>query len=243
MPTRGDIESDTDQDEEWCEVRINGTSRRIRFHDYDEIYAIPGLYEQLFYEELRCVSPRTVCSMLGEVVGSNGSAHKLRVLDVGAGNGMVGEQLKELGAESIVGVDIIPEAAEATERDRSGVYDDYLVMDLTDIGEPEDRLLRGHRLNALTCVAALGFDDIPPAVFAAAFDYLDEGGMIGICIKDTFMDEDDPSGFAGMIEGALDDGVLELRAKRRYQHRLSAAGEPLHYVALVAQKRGELPSQ
>ena len=49
-----------DQDEEWCEVRLEDSWRRIRFHDYDEVYSIPGLYEQIFYDELKCDSPRTV---------------------------------------------------------------------------------------------------------------------------------------------------------------------------------------
>jgi hypothetical protein len=33
--------------------------------------------------------------------------------------------------ESVVGVDIIPEAQEAADRDRPGVYEDYYVVDLT----------------------------------------------------------------------------------------------------------------
>ena len=35
-----------------------------------------------------------------------------------AGNGMVGQELRAIGAEHIVGIDIIPEAATATARDR-----------------------------------------------------------------------------------------------------------------------------
>ena len=105
-------EEDRDQDEEFCELVIDGETRRIRFHDYDEIFQIPGLYEQLFYTELECDSPRTIAGLIGEQV-DNESAAELRVLDVGAGNGMVGEELDRMGAEHIVGVDIIPEAAEA----------------------------------------------------------------------------------------------------------------------------------
>jgi hypothetical protein len=32
-----------------------------------------------------------------------------------------------------------------------------------------------------------------------------------------------------------------MRSQRRYQHRLSVAGEPLYYVAIVAEKRADLP--
>lgn len=40
------------QAEEYCVIEYDGRKQRIRFHDYHEIYAIPGLYEHLFYERL-----------------------------------------------------------------------------------------------------------------------------------------------------------------------------------------------
>jgi hypothetical protein len=35
---------------------------------------------------------------------------------------------------------------------------------------------------------------------------------------------------------------LRIEAYRRYQHRLSCAGEPLYYIALVAQKLQDVPA-
>ena len=137
---------DLTQDEEWYELSLDGETRRVRFHDYAQTYSIPGVYERLFYDTLKCDSPRTVCGLLGEHLEDEGrDPSELRVLDVGAGNGMVGEQLAELGAEEIVGVDILEEAAQAAERDRPGLYDDYLVVDLTDLPEPRREELRSRR--------------------------------------------------------------------------------------------------
>ena len=48
----------------------------------------------------------------------------LAVLDVGAGNGMVGEQLKCSGVKRSL-VDIIQEAKQAALRDRPGIYKEY----------------------------------------------------------------------------------------------------------------------
>ena len=31
-----------DQDEEWCEIVVNGEKRRIRFHDYADVFRIRG---------------------------------------------------------------------------------------------------------------------------------------------------------------------------------------------------------
>ena len=230
-----------EQDQEWCELVVDGEARRIRFHDYHEIYAIPGLYERLFYELLECDSPRAVTRLLGAELAARGrAAADLRVLEVGAGNGMVGEELSRLGAGSIVAVDIIEAAALAAERDRPGTYDDYLVVDLTALPHEADAALRSGRFNCLVTVAALAFGDIPPAAFATAYNLVEPGGLIAFNIKEDFMSAGDGSGFAGLIDRALAGGALELRAHRRYRHRLSIAGHPLHYVAVVAQKRADL---
>ena len=230
-----------DQDQEWCEVSFNGDRRRIRFHDYHEVYSIPGLYERLFYDELRCESPRTVCSLLARLIEEDDvEPSTLRVLDVGAGNGMVGEELKRLGVGSIVGVDIIEEAAQATERDRPGLYDDYVVADLTDLPLDARARLQTAEFNCLTSVAALGYGDMPPLAFAVAHNLVADGGWIAYCIKERFL-EDEDSGFSKLVRRMLDEGVIDLRARQRYRHRLSLHGEPLYYVAMVATKQTNVP--
>ena len=118
------------QDREWCVVEVAGRWKKIRFHDYEEIYAIPGLYETLFYDVLNCSSPTKIREMLQRCLqDARVAPGDLRVLDLGAGNGMVGEELVRLGVRRMVGVDIIQAAAAATRRDRQNVYDDYFVLD------------------------------------------------------------------------------------------------------------------
>jgi len=53
------------QDEVYFYLQGSGGDRKILFHDYDEIYQIEGLYEQIFYDRLKCVSPSKVASLLG----------------------------------------------------------------------------------------------------------------------------------------------------------------------------------
>ena len=229
------------QDEEWCEVEIDGHTRRLRFHDYSDIYSIPGLYERLIYERLGCQSPRVIAGLLKQELPSrDGDASDLRVLDLGAGNGIVAEELADVGVEHFVGVDIIPEAAVAAERDRPGLYDEYVVADMLDPSSGAAERLERHSLNALTCVAALGFGDIPPEVFCEALRHIDTPGLVAYTIKDAFLGEKDQSGFSELVERLEEDGTLCTITRERYQHRLNWAGEPLHYVAVLAEKRKDL---
>lgn len=240
--TLPDVATDLAQDEEWFEVSIDGETRRLRFHDYAETFSLPGVYEHLFHHELKCDSPRTVCALLEEQLDNeNRAPEDLRVFDVGAGNGMVGEQLQEIGVEEIVGVDIIEEAAAAAERDRPGVYDDYFVLDLTEIPEPAHQQLRERQLNCMTSVAALGFDDIPPDAFAEAYNLIEPNGLISFSIKEEMVSGEDSSGFSRLIDEGIVEGALDIKLERRYRHRLNVSGDPLYYVAMVAEKIRDLP--
>ena len=234
-----------EQDNEWCLVRVDGTERRIRFHDYGDIYRHDGLYEQLFYDVLECSSPETVVGLLREELArASADPAGLTALDIGAGNGMVAEELAAAGIGSIVGVDIIPEAAEAAERDRPGLYDAYLVEDLTALSARARDALDEHDFTLLTCVAALGFGDIPPAAFASAYDLLPTGAWLAFCIKEDFVESNGTprGGFAGLIRELVERGSLEVSARKRYRHRTATNGDPLHYVAFVARKAGPEPA-
>jgi hypothetical protein len=225
-----------DQDEEWCEIETaDGRRRRIRFHDYAEIFSVPGLYEALFAHRLDCDSPAVVTGLLRDELAQDGiDPGALTVMDFGAGNGMVGEELAASGIGTIVGVDLLDEARRAAERDRPGVYDEYLAADFTAL-EPRVRdRLRAREFDCLTCVAALGFGDVPPEAFLAAFDLVRRNGLVAFNLRERFLEERD--GFGGLIARMFAEGVLSERKRVRYRHRLSITGEPLHYLAFVAAK-------
>lgn len=231
-----------DQDNEWCELFHNNEWRRLRFHDYDEIYRIPGLYEDLFYKTLKCKSPRRVVRLLCDVLRENSeNPEDLRVLDVGAGNGHVAERLCEVDVDSIVGVDILPEAKAAALRDRPRAYNDYLVADLTSLDPEEVRTLEESDFNALVSVAALGFGDIPPRAFANAFNFVQDGGWIAFNVKETFLSGETSSGFDRLVELLISRGIVERHACLRYLHRINTSGEELFYVALVYRKIDSIP--
>ena len=143
---------DLDQDEEYFFLtEPEDKKRKMLFHEYAEIYKIKGLYEHLFYERLKCNSPTKVAEALKYSLSQvQENLSELRVLDLGAGNGMMGEQLRKQGVARLVGVDIIPEAKEATERDRPMIYDDYYVADFCNLTEEKREDLQEWSFNCLS---------------------------------------------------------------------------------------------
>ncbi|MEO8205831.1 MAG: methyltransferase [Chthoniobacterales bacterium] len=228
------------QDEAYFLLTENGNEVMFRFHDYNEIYKRPGLYEQLFYERLKCNSPQKAHDIMNAVLReSHQEMSKLRVLDLGAGNGMVGEVLE---VARMIGVDISQEALLACERDRPGLYDGYYVADFCQLESNTEQELRDWQLNCLTCVAALGFGDIPTKAFATAFNLVLSGSWIVFNIKETFMQESDDSGFSQLVKYLLMSDVLEIHHMERYRHRVSIDGAPLFYYMLVGKKESDIPT-
>lgn len=236
------IDETPSQDEAFFYLREDDGKRRIRFHDYAEIYRHPGLYEQLFYDRLKCSSPQKIVEILKYCVRqSENIFSELRVLDLGAGNGMVGGKLAEYGVSRLVGVDIIEEAKVAVDRDRAGVYDDYYVANFCELSDEQKAEIASWSLNTLTVVAALGFDDIPPKAFIEGFNLIQSEGWVAFNIKESFLDYKDNSGFSKTIRELIFSEYLDLNYLERYRHRLSIDGTPLFYFAVAGRKTADIP--
>jgi len=234
------------QDREYfvIEDKTHNRTYRIRFHDYQKIYSIQGLYEYLFHEKLKCCSPEIVCGLLREEVEkSPNEVEDLVVLDLGAGNGMVGELLHQIGVESVYGVDIIEEAAEAVERDRPNIYEDYYIADLTKMSDSFRKKLKAKEFNCMTTVATLGFGDIPPRAFAEGFNLLSTPAWISFNIKEDFFSDKDSTGFSLLIHRMMDAEIFKVYSRKCYQHRLSIENNPLYYIAFVGVKKAEIPQR
>jgi len=232
------------QDEAYFYLQGSGGQRKIRFHDYAEIYQVQGLYEQVFYDRLKCTSPCKVTSILeSSVIQSQDNFSELRVLDLGAGNGMMGEELKKHGVSRLIGVDIISEAYEATVRDRPGLYDAYYVDDFSELDEEKREEIASWQCDCMVTVAALGFGDIPTKAFIEAFNIIKNEGWVAFNIKETFLDNSDETGFSIMIRELIFSEYLDVYHIERYRHRLSIEGEPLFYFAIAGRKNADVSSE
>lgn len=229
-----------DQDQAFFLLKEDGRELKLRFHDYDQIYDRAGLYEQLFYQRLRCASPRKARDLLTKVLQDNRvELSELRVLDLGAGNGMVGELLD---AARVIGVDISESARRACERDRPDAYDAYYVTDMSRLDGELASEMKSWQLDCLSCIAALGFGDIPVRAFANAFNLISDEGWVVFNIKETFLQESDRSGFSMLVKHLLVSDTLQVHHLERYRHRISIDGRALFYYVLVGRKAADIPA-
>lgn len=88
--------------------------------------------------------------------------------------------------------------------------------------------------------AALGFAGIPPEVFAAVFNYAEDGGTIAFNPMDEFLEEKDPSGVAETIEDTTDSVSPEKSMRAHLVHRRSIGGGPLHSQGIVGRHGPEI---
>jgi SAM-dependent methyltransferase len=227
--------------EEWIEFGPDGDRTRIPFHDYGSIYAVPGLYERVFFDALGMRSTREVVRLFGEVLEAQDiDPATQRVLDFGAGNGLGGEYLRDLGVGALVGVDLEPMARTAAHRDRPGTYDEYLVGDLGSWSEEELAALRREPPTALLVLSAIGHDHIPAPVLDRALELLAPGGLYAFAVNPAMApDSADDAGRATGYPAYLEElfGRSDLLAERRYVHRVRPDGSDDLAVAFV----GRLP--
>jgi hypothetical protein len=217
------------QDEERLTVTIDGREETMRLHEYDRVYSIPGLYDEIL-RRLEYASPAKVAELLLAAPGVDPA--RLSVLDLAAGNGVSADPLIAAGVGTIVGMDLIPEAREAALRERPGAYVEFVAADL---GEPGlmRRLVEKHGLNALACSG--GISHIPVDAFAAGWAAFPSGAwLVATAAEDMGDPAVEPYGtfFAAEVRaGRLADLYTE-----RFPHRRAMSGEPIEYTALRARR-------
>ncbi len=232
-----ELQPGRDQAEESLVVRHpGGATERFRLHEYPRVYAIPGLYEEVVQRRLRCASPSVLAERLIACTAEAGTgSDALAVFDLGAGNGVVGEELRARGVPTIVASDNIAAARDAALRDRPGLYAEYLVGDTDDLPQVAD-LIREHGLNALVAAGALGLGHITAGSFHRLWSAFPVGSWFAVSLHEDLARPggSDFGEYLAGFEGRGDGGQILVR--ERYRHRLTMAGEPIPYLAIVARK-------
>lgn len=134
----------------------NGKEIQLNLHDYQELYSIKGLYEDIFINRLCYSSHEKLANYISSAVVNKDR----KILEVGSGNGLFGNLLKKRGFLRIHGVDFSPSAQLSAERDYPNTYNKYSCLDIRNNCKNEIT-----DVDLITCNASLGFEDIPVISF------------------------------------------------------------------------------
>jgi hypothetical protein len=210
----------------------DGRVEHLRLHDYERLYALPGVYEQIVSERLGCASPAKLAALLGAALDDVGWARgDVRVIDVAAGNGLSGVRLAAEGLHPVCGTDIVPAARAAALRDRPDVYDEYLTLDLLALSASQRYHLRALRANAVACVAPVGEhpSQVPTAALLEAVSALSDDALVAY-MHDPHHGDDVVT--AQLWRERLGAQAAECR-RERYVHRRTVNGAALEMVGVV----------
>lgn len=229
--------SDLPQGDEFFFLKANGKEKKLKLHDYEEIYKYPMLYEKVLYELLKCNTPHAICNLFSDALTkSSVNPNDLNVLEIGAGSGIFGEYLKNMGINSLAGLDIYEVAKEAAMRDRPGLYRDYYIADLTKLPKEICTEIKDKQYNCVAVASATGWGNhIPVIGFEAAFNLLVEGGWFVYHVK---RDEEDPDclELCEWIDKLIAKNELQLKEKESCFHRYSIDNKPIYYDVIIGTK-------
>jgi predicted TPR repeat methyltransferase len=221
----------------YCLVEDGGALRQVRFRADSRLWEWPGVYEHLVRNLLRGNAPGAICHLLDRQLRNNHyNPSSLRVIDLGAGNGWMGEELSSLGVEEIVGVEVTAAAAAAVERDHPDVYRDYLSLDMRRLSEGQRDELMNYDFNCLVCVDPLAAEEPAANAFTEAFNLIAPDGWAAFHLSSDTAEGGKDSRFARLIHRIIQSGAMNVATQQRYRHRFSTYGEPLFHVGVIARK-------
>ena len=225
------------QSDEFFTATIEGKERRFNIHDYDTLYAVPWLYDIALYHGLECRTPTEMANAIDGVwADEKVDRQALRVLELGAGSGAFGQELRRIGVGRLEALDISNLAAQAGGRDRPNLYDDYHVDDLTQLKDEVHAALCLAKFNVVAMASATGWGNhIPLDGFEQAFKLLQPSGWFIFHVKPN---DPDPEciELCNWIERKFKDGELRQRYRASHFHRRSSNGQDIFYDVVIGTK-------
>ncbi len=197
---------------------------RLGLWEYSRIYRYPGLYEAIILDHLASDTHELVCnSALASMKDI-----PLRVLDVGSGVGLIGEWLKHRREiEHLIGFDALSEAKTATLRDRSGVYNDFIVGSVFEL--VEQLVSQSLSFNCMIAASCVGCGDITPKEFQKLCQLVEPGGVIAFNVRE--IPENDQPEILRIFEE-----VAEVQLNQVHFHRYRVDGATIRFRTVVGQR-------
>jgi predicted TPR repeat methyltransferase len=159
-------------------------------------------YDEELNEDYGWQIPRVMAELLSRFTPVNG-----RILDAGAGTGLVGQYLSSLGFENLVAIDISNEMLNRARE--KGVYREFHVMDLGEMLNFPD-----HFFDAVVCAGVLTFSHAPARSLNEMVRVTKSGGHILYSIR---TDAYESLGLDAVNSGLESNNKWKLMEKKSYQ--------------------------
>jgi predicted TPR repeat methyltransferase len=146
------------------------------------------------------VAPKVTARALARVLEDKNA----RILDAGAGTGLVGEILKNMGYKNMDALDFSAEMLE--EAGKKGVYDELLHVDLS---EPLD--MKDDSYDAVICVGTFTYGHVEPSALEELIRITRPGGYICFTVREGAYEE---HGYRRKMLRLETDGACEMLEMR-----------------------------
>ncbi|MGY9054983.1 MAG: hypothetical protein ACKVGZ_05155 [Alphaproteobacteria bacterium] len=226
------------QSDEFFWANVGGVRQRFNIHDYATLYRIPWLYDIALYHNLVCRTPTEMSAAIDKVWTENGVDRAgLRALELGAGSGAFGHELRHsLGITHLEAVDICPEAALAANRDRPDLYTAYHIDDLTNLSAATMAAADAAQFNVVAMASATGWGNhIPLAGFECSFQLLTSGGWYIFHVKPNDPDLECIE-LCAWVDEKIASGQLVQKHRGAHFHRKSSDGSDIFYDVVIGTK-------
>lgn len=157
-------------------------------------------YDSDLDENYGYVAPKLTARALTRVLGDKNA----RILDAGAGTGLVGEVLHEMGYRNLDALDFSLEMLE--EAEKKGVYNKLMHVDLNKPLDMDD-----DAYDAVICVGTFTYGHVKPAALNELIRITRPGGYITFTVRDGAYEE---HGYRGKMLRLETDGACELLEMR-----------------------------
>ncbi|MEE9376226.1 MAG: class I SAM-dependent methyltransferase [Rhizobiaceae bacterium] len=151
-------------------------------------------YDKTMVEGLGYLSPQKAAQLLGRNVADR----QARILDVGTGTGLVGQELAALGFTAIDGIDYsVPMLAVA---EKLGVYGALIEADLN-----QPLAIDSNTYDAIICIGTFTHGHVGADCLDELFRIMQPGGRFITAIRKTYWE---PAGFKDKVEALTRAGTI-----------------------------------
>jgi len=159
-----------------------------------------GDYDQDLDDNYGYVAPKVTARALARVLDDK----KARILDAGAGTGLVGQSLAELGFRNLDALDFSVDML--AEAEKKGVYGNLMHVNLN-----EPLKIKDNEYDAVICVGTFTYGHVQPKALDELIRITRPGGYLCFTVRDGAYEE---HGYRGKMLGLESAGACELLEMR-----------------------------